>query len=162
MIRLTAVGQRRLDAEKRCEAVTSGAAPPAVNCAPKPATVNSRLSPAAVLDPDTKSVIVLIPSFGELDTKVSAPKPPVMPECAAGFSARRDRKNDIDMMSNCQPRSRRNAASDARRSGDAVLDALAQRYRWSFPRAVAGVIGTSAPGCHGRPGAPQKNNNPVS
>ena len=26
-----------------------------------------------------------------------------MPECAAGFSARRDRKNDVDMMSNCQP-----------------------------------------------------------
>ena len=26
-----------------------------------------------------------------------------MPECAAGLSARRDRKNDVDMMSNCQP-----------------------------------------------------------
>jgi hypothetical protein len=26
-----------------------------------------------------------------------------MPECAAGFSARRDRKNDVDMMSNYQP-----------------------------------------------------------
>ena len=26
-----------------------------------------------------------------------------MPECAAGFSDRRDRKNDVDMMSNCQP-----------------------------------------------------------
>jgi hypothetical protein len=26
-----------------------------------------------------------------------------LPECAAGFSARRDRKNDVDMMSNCQP-----------------------------------------------------------
>ena len=26
-----------------------------------------------------------------------------MPDCAAGLSARRDRKNDVDMMSNCQP-----------------------------------------------------------
>src|SRR2546430_10652151 len=26
-----------------------------------------------------------------------------MPEWAAGLSARRDRKNDVDMMSNCQP-----------------------------------------------------------
>src|SRR6266576_2435560 len=26
-----------------------------------------------------------------------------MPECAAGLSARRDRKNDVDMMSNCHP-----------------------------------------------------------
>ena len=26
-----------------------------------------------------------------------------MPECAAGFSARRDRKNEVAMMSNCQP-----------------------------------------------------------
>ena len=26
-----------------------------------------------------------------------------MPECAAGLSARRDRKNDVDMMSKCQP-----------------------------------------------------------
>ncbi len=26
-----------------------------------------------------------------------------MPEWAAGFKARRDRKNEVDMMSNCQP-----------------------------------------------------------
>jgi hypothetical protein len=55
--------------------------------------------------------------------------PARQPDCAAGFSAHRDSKNDVDTMSNCQPSSRRNAASDARRSGDAVVDALAQHYR---------------------------------
>ena len=42
--------------------------------------------------------------------------------------------------------------------GDAVLDALVQRYR-SSSRAVAGV--TSAQGCHGRVAFHKKNNNAV-
>jgi SAM-dependent methyltransferase len=46
------------------------------------------------------------------------------------FSARWYSKNDVHKMPNCQPTPRRNAASDARRSGDALYDALAQRDRW--------------------------------
>src|SRR5215467_821566 len=34
-----------------------------------------------------------------------------MPECAAGRSERRDRKNDVDMMSNCQPSLRATASA---------------------------------------------------
>jgi hypothetical protein len=83
----------------------------------------------------------------------------VRPECAAGFSARRDRKNDVDVMSNCQPRSRRNAVSNARGSGDARLSGLAQGIiagaRWPERLGFQLKIATAA-------GAPQKNNNPVN
>jgi len=78
-----------------------------------------------------------------------------MPECEAGLSARRDMKNDVDMMSNCQPRSRREAASNAHRLGDA-MHGLAKALSPALSLAVAGVTGTSARGCPFRPALHKK------
>jgi hypothetical protein len=61
-----------------------------------------------------------------------------MPDCAAA-SVHADKKNDVHKIPNWQPTSRRNAASDARRSDDAPHDAFTQRDRLRFRAAIAEV-----------------------
>jgi hypothetical protein len=63
-----------------------------------------------------------------------------MPDCAR-LSVHAGKKNDVYKISKWQPTSRRNAASDARRSGDAPHDALKQRDLFEFvPYVLANML----------------------
>jgi hypothetical protein len=70
----------------------------------------------------------IVASAAERDEKMILPAG--IPECAAGLSARRDRKNDVDMMSNCHP-SFRAIASAFGTLGDSIIQTASLLWRRS-------------------------------
>src|SRR5215213_10187795 len=63
---------------------------------------------------------------------------PGMPECGEGFSERRERKNDVDMMSNCSPFLRATASAFGT-FGDSMKP---KRSETRVKRSETGVIST--------------------